>query len=142
MKYELTVYELGKLLSEVSKSYKTNLLAKINLSGGWMTLQGQVEVESAPTDRVVLKGNNIIALNVKAEGSEGASIKITGAKDGKFEVTIAPKKVIEIHTGGLGLQVQKEKADECTIKIDDSMIFTVNVGAGEVKELLSNTLNL
>lgn len=136
MKYELTIYELGKLLCDVSKSYKTSILAKINLSGGWMTLQGQVEVESAPTDKVMLKGNNIIALKVKSEGSDGTTIKITGAKDEKFTVSVAPKKVIEIHTGGLGLQVQKEKADECTIKIDESMIFTVNAGAGQVEKLL------
>lgn len=136
MRYELTIYELGKLLSDVSKSYKTSILTKINLSGGWMTLQGQVEVESALTDKGVLKGNNIIALKVKSQGTDGSSIKITGAKDGKFAVSVAPKKVIEIHTGGLGLQIQKEKADECTIKIDESMIFTVNTGAGQVEKLL------
>ena len=66
----------------------------------------------------------------------GTELKITGAKDGKFEVAIAPKKVIEIHTGGLGLQVQKEKTDECTIKIDDSMIFTVKASAADVEALV------
>lgn len=140
MKHKLTVYELGKLLSEVCNSYKTSLLGKINLSGGWMTIQGGVEVESTPTNRVVLKGNNIISLKINGTGTEGISIKITGAKNGKFEVNIAPKKVIEIHTAGLGLQIQKEKTNQCTIKVDDSMIFTVNTSAGEVNELLCNTL--
>lgn len=136
MKKKLTVYELGKLLQGVTDAYKTSLLAKINLSGGWMTIQGQIEVQGRPTDKVVLKGNNIITLKVKSEGNEGTELKITGAKDGSFEVAVAPKKVIEIHTGGLGLQVQKEKADECTIKIDDSMIFTVKASATEVEALV------
>ena len=137
MKQKLTVYELGKLLKEVTDTHKTSLLAKINLSGGWMTIQGQVEVKGIPTDKVVLKGNNIITLKLKSEGNEGTDLKITGAKDGSFEVAIAPKKVIEIHTGGLGLQVQKEKNNECTIKIDDSMIFNVNTAAENVEKLLS-----
>ncbi|WP_040192050.1 hypothetical protein [Clostridium culturomicium] len=136
MKHELKIYELGKLLERVTEAYNTSLLAKINLSGGWMTLQGQVEVKSIPTDKVVLKGNNIIGLIVKSTEGVGTELKITGAKDGKFEVAIAPKKVIEIHTGGLGLQVQKEKTDECTIKIDDSMIFTVKASAADVEALV------
>lgn len=136
MKHELKIYELGKLLERVTEAYNTSLLAKINLSGGWMTLQGQVEVKSIPTDKVVLKGNNIIGLIVKSTEGVGTELKITGAKDGKFEVAIAPKKVIEIYTGGLGLQVQKEKTDECTIKIDDSMIFTVKASAADVEALV------
>lgn len=136
MKHELKIYELGKLLERVTEAYNTSLLAKINLSGGWMTLQGQVEVKSIPTDKVVLKGNNIIGLIVKSTEGVGTELKITGAKDGKFEVAIAPKKVIEIHTGGLGLQVQKEKTDKCTIKIDDSMIFTVKASAADVEALV------
>lgn len=136
MKHELTVYELGKLLQEVSNTYKTSILAKVNLSGGWMTIQGQVEVLGIPTDKVALKGNNIITLKVKGNENEGTEMKITGAKDGKFSVAIAPKKVIEIHTGGLGLQLQKEKKDECTLKVDDSMIFTVKAGATEVEALV------
>lgn len=136
MKCELTVQELGKLLQQVSNNYETSVLAKINLSGGWMTIQGQVEVQSIPTEKVVLKGNNIIAIKVKSQGNEGNTIKITGAKDGKFSVAIAPKRVIEIHTGGLGLQLQKEKQDECTIKVDDSIIFTVKAGAQQVEALV------
>ena len=135
MNYELTVYQLGKLLSEVSSTYKTNLLARINLSGGWMTMQGEVEVEAAPTDRVVLKGNNIITLKVKADETNAACVKITGAKDGKFNVSVAPKKIVELRP--LGLQIKKERADECTIKVDDSMIFAVNAGAEEIIKLLN-----
>lgn len=137
MKQEITVYQLGKLLQTVTNEYKTSLMAKINLSGGWMTLQGTVEVQSIPTDEVVSKGNNIIDLKVRSDENHGSVIKITGAKDGKFSVAVAPKKVIEIHTGGLGLQLQKEKPDECTIKIDDSMIFTVNASAAQIEGLLN-----
>ena len=30
----------------------------------------------------------------------------------------------------------KEKADKCTLKIDENMIFTINASLEEVKELL------
>lgn len=136
MNYELTVYQLGKLLSEVSSTYKTSLLTKINLSGGWMTMQGDVEVESAPTERVMLKGNNIITLKVKADETNAAIVKITGATNGKFNVSVAPKKIVELRQ--LGLQVKKEKADECTIKVDDGMVFAVSAGVEEVIKLLNN----
>lgn len=136
MNYELTVYQLGKLLSEVSSTYKTSLLAKINLSGGWMTIQGDVEVESAPTERVMLKGNNIITLKVKADETNSVAVKITGAKDGKFNVSVAPKKIVELRQ--LGLQIKKEKTDECTIKVDDGMVFAVSTGVEQVIKLLNN----
>ena len=136
MNYKLTVYQLGKLLSEVSSTYKTSLLAKINLSGGWMTMQGDVEVESAPTERVMLKGNNIITLKVKADETNSVAVKITGAKDGKFNVSLAPKKIVELRQ--LGLQIKKEKTDECTIKVDDGMVFAVSTGVEEVIKLLNN----
>lgn len=136
MNYELNVYQLGKLLSEVSSTYKTSLLAKINLSGGWMTMQGDVEVESAPTERVMLKGNNIITLKVKADETNSVAVKITGAKDGKFNVSLAPKKIVELRQ--LGLQIKKEKTDECTIKVDDGMVFAVSTGVDEVIRLLNN----
>ena len=65
MKYDLNVYELGQLLSNITKEYNTELLSKIKLSGGWMTMTGKVSVVSVPEDKVVLKGNNIITLNIR-----------------------------------------------------------------------------
>ena len=34
------------------------------------------------------------------------------------------------------LMGNKEKADKCTLKIDENMIFTINASLEEVKELL------
>jgi len=136
MKYELTVYELGKLLKSVSEEYKMSLVSKIKLSGGWMTMIGEVEIEYIPAKPVLSKGNNIISLKVKNQCEDGNSIKITGLKDCKFEVDIAPKRVKEVHVGGLNLITIKEKHDECTLKIDENVILNVNGPAGEIVKFL------
>lgn len=109
MKCELTVYELGKLLKSVSEEYKMSLISKIKLSGGWMTMIGQVEVESTPTKEILAKGSNIISLKVKNHCGEGNLIKITGVKDTKFLLNIGPRRVKEIHVGGLNFDRIKEK---------------------------------
>ena len=45
MIHELTVYKLGKLLSELTNDYKINLLVKRKLSGGFITITGEVGVD-------------------------------------------------------------------------------------------------
>ena len=57
-------------------------------------------------------------------------------KDLNFKVNLAATKFKEIHKGGLNLDKIKEKADKCTLKIDENMIFTINASLEEVKELL------
>ena len=93
MKYELTLYELGKLLKNIREEYKMNLLSKITLSGGWMTITGSVDIEEIPKTEIISKGNNIISIKVKTNEEEGQILKITGAKDKKFNIDIAPSKV-------------------------------------------------
>ena len=44
MKYDLSIYELGQLLTKLTKDYKVELLSKAKLSGGWMTIVGEVEI--------------------------------------------------------------------------------------------------
>ncbi|MEG0309187.1 MAG: UDP-N-acetylglucosamine pyrophosphorylase [Clostridium sp.] len=136
MKYELTVYELGKLLKSVSEEYKMNLVSKMKLSGGWITMIGEVEVDYIPAKPVLSKGNNIVGLKVKNDCGQGNDIKITGIKDCKFAVDIAPRRVKEIHVGGLNLTTVKEKHDECTLNIDENVIFNINAPVEEVIKFL------
>ena len=70
MVHELTVYKLGKLLNELSSQYDVNLLVKRKLSGGFITITGEVNVDYIPTDKKTLKGNNIIGLKVKNNSGE------------------------------------------------------------------------
>ena len=51
MVHELTVYKLGKLLNELSSQYDVNLLVKRKLSGGFITITGEVNVDYIPTDK-------------------------------------------------------------------------------------------
>ena len=51
MKLELNIIELGKLLKKIGNEYRLEMMAKIKLSGGWMTLQGEAIVENDTSRR-------------------------------------------------------------------------------------------
>ncbi|WP_288221329.1 UDP-N-acetylglucosamine pyrophosphorylase [uncultured Clostridium sp.] len=125
MKHELNIYELGQLLTKVTEEYKVELLSKLKLSGGWMTMTGEVKVVSVPENKVVLKGNNIITLNINDINCKGSLLKITGAKDGIFKIDVAPTKYKEFGATGLNLNKTKINNNETKIRIDEDMIFTV-----------------
>ena len=125
MKYELSIYELGQLLTKLTKDYKVELLSKAKLSGGWMTIIGEVEIISVPEDKVVIKGNNIITMNIKDQDCRGSYIKITGAKNGSFNIDIANTKYKELGGTGINLNKIKTNEDECKLRIDEDMIFTI-----------------
>lgn len=125
MKYELTIYKLGKLLKEVSSIYEVDILTKINLSGGWFTLKGSLEVLDIPEDKTTLKGNNIITLKIKGASNEGFEVKITGAKNKLFNIDIDNTKYKELGGIGLSLDKLKTKQDECKLRIDEDIIFTI-----------------
>ena len=125
MKYELSIYELGQLLTKVTEGYKVELLSKLKLSGGWMTMTGEAQVVSVPENKVVIKGNNIITLNIKGINCEGSLLKITGAKNGVFQIDISPTKYKEFGATGLNLNKTKINNNETKIRIDEDMIFTV-----------------
>lgn len=138
MTYELTLYELGKLLKNISKEYKMSLLSKITLSGGWMTFMGEASIEEIPNSEIVAKGNNIISIKVKTDGGEGATLKITGAKDKKFNVDISASKFRVISTTGLNIDRLQSNNEECKLRIDEDMIFTINTNAEAVSKILEN----
>lgn len=131
MKYELSIYELGQLLTKVTEEYKVELLTKIKLSGGWMTMTGDVEIVSVPENKVVIKGNNIITLKLKDIDCEGSLLKITGAKGGSFTVDVAPTKYKELGTSGINLNKTKINKNETKIRIDEDMIFTIRKASVE-----------
>ena len=132
MDYELSLFELGALLKEVYECFSVSLLARTRLSGGWLTIMGDMEVESVPQSEEIKAGNNVIALNIIQNGDIN-SIKITGLKDNNFNVNISPAKYKEIKKSGLSIDMVKEKQDKCTLKVDDNMIFTINASAEEVR---------
>ncbi|WP_297711947.1 UDP-N-acetylglucosamine pyrophosphorylase [Clostridium sp.] len=135
MVHELTVYKLGKLLSELSSEYNVSLLVKRKLSGGFITVTGKVDVDYIPTDKKTLKGNNIIGLKVKNDSGQ-MDLKITGIKDSLFNVEIAPTKFKEINTGGLSIDKIQESKEECKVKVDEDLIFTVPAPSEVVENLI------
>ena len=54
MIHELTIYKLGKLLNELKLKYNMNLLLKRKLSGGFITIVGEVDVNYIPEDKETL----------------------------------------------------------------------------------------
>ena len=109
MEKELTLYQLGNLLKIITENYEVNLMSKIKLSGGWMTITGNIDVDYIPANEVLGKGSNIIGLKINNGGSCSNDIKITGMKDLNFKVNLAATKFKEIHKGGLNLDKIKEK---------------------------------
>lgn len=136
MKYELTIYELGKLLKNIDSKYNISLLSKIKLSGGWMTMTGEISVIDVPTEAILLKGNNIITLKLKNNNENGSEIKITGSKDSKFVIDISATKYKEIKPGMLNLDVIKVNNNQCKLRIDEDMIFTIDTSVDKVIKCL------
>ncbi|MBU3104181.1 UDP-N-acetylglucosamine pyrophosphorylase [Clostridium gasigenes] len=136
MKYELTLYELGKLLKNIREEYKVNLLSKITLSGGWMTITGSVDIEEIPKTEIISKGNNIISIKVKTNEEEGSILKITGAKDKKFNIDIAQAKFKVISATGININRIQTNNEECKLRIDEDMIFTINTNEDNILKFL------
>lgn len=135
MVHELTIYKLGKLLNELSSEYTMKLLVKRKLSGGFITITGEVNVDYIPSDKKALKGNNIIGLNIKNDGGQ-IDLKITGIKDTLFKVEVAPTKFKEVSIGGLSIDKIQESKEECKVRIDEDLIFTVPAPSEVVEKLI------
>ena len=139
MKYDLNIYELGQLLTKISEDYSVNVLAKSKLSGGWMTITGEAQVVGVPEDKVVLKGNNIITLKIKDSGLDGSLLKITGAKDGLFNLDLSPTRYREFGKSGLNLNKIKINNNESKLRIDEDIIFTIrNAEIEDIDKIIKN----
>lgn len=132
MKFELNIKELGEILKKINQKYKLKILVKSNLSGGWMTINGDAEVTKIPT-----LTDNIIHIKVDTNDYNGATIKLTGNKDKKFNIDVSNTRYREISKNGLTLNMIKEKEDECKLRIDDNIIFTINDSEKEISEIIN-----
>ena len=136
MNYELTIYELGKLLKDISNTTSMKLLVKTTINGGFITLTGTVDIDSIPLINEAIRGNNIIELKVKNNESGAVDLKIIGLKGQRFNVEITPTKYREFRPSGLSLNILKEKDDECKIKVDENLIFTVNASLDSLQQII------
>lgn len=132
MKFELNIKELGEILKKINQKYKLKILVKSNLSGGWMTINGDAEVTKIPT-----LTDNIIHIKVDTNDDNGATIKLTGNKDKKFNIDVSNTRYREISKNGLTLNMIKEKEDECKLRIDDNIMFTINDSEKEISEIIN-----
>lgn len=135
MKFELTTFELGTLLKKISENNNINILSKINLSGGWLTITGSVEILEIPKNNTIMAGNNFINIKV-SDNNEGTIIKLIGAKNSKFSIDIAPTKFKEIKPSAISLDMIKENSNECKLRIDENVIFTINSSVESIVELI------
>ena len=133
MDYELTLYQLGNFLENILEKYKMTLTIKVKLSGGWITLRSNVEIDSLPKEEGLTAGNNVISLKLDNVGED---LKITGLKNLKFKVNLSPAKYKEINKKGLSIDMVKEKNDKSTLRIDDNMIFSINAPINEINKLI------
>jgi hypothetical protein len=140
MKLELTVCELGKVLKEIEEKYKLDILVKSTLSGGWMTITGEAIVLKAPSDKKVSccgNGDNIIDIKIKNENNEeGTVIKITGAKNKKFNVDISSTRYKEVFSDKLTINQMKVNENESKLRIDEDIIFTIKASVDEIAEII------
>ncbi|GAB6167887.1 hypothetical protein JCM1393_03470 [Clostridium carnis] len=141
MKLDLEIYELGQALKKLEKEYSLDVLVKMNLSGGWMTMNGSAEIESVPKEVVVGcsgKSNNIIDIRVKTDNKEGALIKITGAKNKVFNIDIASTRYKELSSNTLTINQIKVNNEECKLRIGEDIIFTIKATVEEVINIIQN----
>ena len=136
MKLELTVFQLGKALKDIENQYNLNLLVKKNLSGGWLTIVGEAIITDYPTEEN-RGNNNIININIKGSSSEGTTIKLIGGTGKKFNVDISPAKYKSIPKKGLILNQVKINENECALRIDDNIIFTIKESAEKIIGILN-----
>ena len=140
MKLELTVSELGKILKKIEEKYKLDILIKSILSGGWMTITGEVMILKAPSDISVGCGgrsDNIIDIKIKTEDSqEGIIVKLTGAKNKTFNVDISSTRYKELLSNNLTINQVKINENESKLRIDEDIIFTINAPANEIVKII------
>jgi hypothetical protein len=140
MKLELTLCELGEALKKIEQKYKLDILVKSTLSGGWMTITGEAAILKCPSDIKVGccgKNDNIIDVKIKTENNqEGIIIKITGAKDKKFNIDISSTRYKEVLSNNLTINEVKINKNESKLRIDKDIIFTIQAPVDEVAKIV------
>lgn len=137
MKFDLSIYELGDVLQKVASLHRLQLVTKVTLNGGWMTIMGEADIVDAPTTEGGCHGNNILSIRVSEDKMEdGAIIKLTGAKDKTFNVEIADGVYREISMGLISKNTVKVEKNECKIKVDDTLVFKIMASKEDILELI------
>ncbi|HBJ1649110.1 hypothetical protein [Clostridium botulinum] len=139
MKLELTIFELGQALKKIEKNHELDLLIKSTLNGGWMTLRGMANIQKVPglTLGCSSKGNNIIDIKIKDNNGQGSTLKLTGAKEKKFNVEISSTRYMELSSRNKANANEiKINKNECKLRIDENMIFTIKASIDEIKEII------
>lgn len=136
MKLELTIFELGQILKKLEKRFELNLLVKSTLSGGWITFTGKATIEKVPglTLGYIDKRNNIIDIKIKNNNDAGNIIKLIGCKQNKFNIHISSSRYMELSKKNDN--EIKINENECKLKIDENMVFTIKAGIDEIKEII------
>jgi|GEM_PF-788917 len=142
MKLELDIYELGEILRKIEEKYKLNILVKATLSGGWMTITGETSILKIPTNSkegCCKKSDNIIDIKILSEDNQdGIIIKLTGAKNKKFNVDISSTRYKDILSNKLKPNEIKINENESKLRIDEDIIFTIKTSVDEIGEIIKN----
>lgn len=132
MNLELNVNKLGYILKKIEKRYDLNILIKSNLSGGWMTATGKAIIEKVPAISLSGKKDNIIDIRIEDQNKDSMLVKLTGANDKLFKVEIASSRYKKLG-GGNEILISN---DECKLKIDKNIIFTIKTGEENIIKLI------
>lgn len=83
------------------------------------------------------KGNNIIDIKIKDNNGQGSTLKLTGAKEKKFNVEISSTRYMELGSRNKANANEiKINKNECKLRIDENMIFTIKASIDEIKEII------
>ena len=138
MNYELDIFELSRVLKKIEENYKLKITIKAVQSGGWFTLNGEAVILKAAVNGLNgcgSKFSNILHIKIKNHMAyDGAVIKLTGADNKKFKTRLNAAKALEITKSGQSRM--KEKENECSLKIDDNIIFTINENVENIKKYI------
>lgn len=142
MKHKLSIYELGDALKRLEEKYELSIVIKKNLSGGWMTIMGSANMEVLPSVNGGCHGKsvNILEIRVNSDSNVGSLVKLTGAKNKKFDVDVASSRYKEISTNSLTLNQIKVNENETKLRIDEDMIFTIKDRAENIDEIIKAVL--
>ncbi|MGL4873521.1 MAG: UDP-N-acetylglucosamine pyrophosphorylase [Clostridium sp.] len=135
MELNLTTYKLGTLLKNITENYKTTLMTKTKVSGGFITMFGDASIGKIPENILSFsKGNNIIDIKIKTSSNESATLKVTGMQGG-FDIKITETRYKEICKGKFSDEIKINK-NESKLKIGEDIIFTIKAPVDELKKFL------
>ncbi|MGL5477537.1 MAG: UDP-N-acetylglucosamine pyrophosphorylase [Clostridium sp.] len=142
MKFEVDIYKLGQVLNELEKKYDLEFMTKIELSGGWLTVVGDLKVLKLPKEGTGCKskGSNILEFMIKDEEKEGLTFKITGAKNKKFNLSVDSTRFKELAPQKLTLNTIKVNKEETKLRIDEDIIIKIKDDKETVKSIIETLL--